>query len=225
MSALTRVTYGGHILNERTLQMLLEMERVLGYTVGVTQGSYNRGGVAASAGTHDGGGALDVTPHPTPGKTVETARRVGFAAWHRLPSQGHWSEHIHMIAIGDRELSAGAQQQVAQYKAGQNGLANHGPDTGAKVSFRTFEEYKAHRDVANRPDGRRPTLRVGSKGPWVRYLQWRLNAVNPKLHIQITGVYDAATVDRIRIYKVRHKFRPYNSTTGNRVWRALGIPR
>src|SRR5689334_19076486 len=99
--SMKRVYREGVVLNQRTLNMLECAENRLGYKLHVVQGSYNAGGVSASAGTHDGGGALDVSPTDHPGKVVLALREVGFAAWHRVPSQGPWAEHIHAIAIGD----------------------------------------------------------------------------------------------------------------------------
>jgi hypothetical protein len=132
--SMKRVSVSGKTLNQRTLDMLKCAEARLGYDLYVVQGSYNAGGVSASAGTHDGGGAVDVAPGSNPTEQVRALREVGFAAWHRVPSQGPWNEHIHAIAIGDAELSSGARTQVSEYYAGQNGLASHAPDDGPKVS-------------------------------------------------------------------------------------------
>jgi hypothetical protein len=129
-----RLWYRGKLLNTRTIAMLEAAEERLGYSLHVMQGSYNRGGVSASAGTHDGGGALDVSATSNQSKVVRALREVGFAAWHRLPSQGPWGEHIHAIAIGDPDLSSGARTQVREYYAGQNGLANHRRDDGPRLS-------------------------------------------------------------------------------------------
>jgi hypothetical protein len=131
--AMKRVYREGRVLNERTLHMLECAENRLGYKLHVVQGSYNAGGVAASAGTHDGGGALDVSATDHPGTVVRVLREVGFAAWHRLPSQGPWAEHIHAIAIGDGEMSSGAKQQVQEYYAGYDGLAGSGRDDGPRL--------------------------------------------------------------------------------------------
>jgi hypothetical protein len=128
-----RVTVDGKTLNERTAKMLERAEAILGDDLYVVQGSYNAGGVSASAGTHDGGGALDVSPTEHPDRVVLALRRAGFAAWHRLPSQGPWNEHIHAIAIGDKELSSGAASQVRDYLAGKNGLAGHANDDGPRL--------------------------------------------------------------------------------------------
>lgn len=135
-------------MNTRTRDMLLAAEKILGYQLSVIQGSYNAGGVAASAGTHDGGGALDVWGKGGSHVAAEVAalRRVGFAAWGRTPSQGPWGYHIHCIAIGDSDLSRGARNQVADYLNGRNGLASNAKDTFTRAyakSGYTFEDYKA----------------------------------------------------------------------------------
>jgi hypothetical protein len=128
--------------------MLLAAEKILGYQFNVIQGSYNAGGVAASAGTHDGGGALDVWGKGGSRVATEVAalRRVGFAAWGRTPSQGPWGYHIHAIAIGDADLSSGARAQVTEYLNGYNGLAGNGRDTFTRTYAKkgyTWEDYKA----------------------------------------------------------------------------------
>jgi hypothetical protein len=123
---------GGHTLDELTNYALYAVEYELGYTRGsltVVQGSYNAGGVAQSAGTHDGGGAVDLIPTNWE-KKVKALRKVGFAAWHRTPDQGPWAEHIHCILIGDAKMSMSAFSQVIQYKAKPptDGLAFHRRD-------------------------------------------------------------------------------------------------
>lgn len=107
----------------------------LGYPLTVTQGSYNPGGVAASGGTHDGGGVVDLAPYDHQGK-VAALRRVGFAAWYRpeLWRNGRrvWPDHIHAVLIGNRKLSTEARWQVTEYLAGRNGLADRGDDPGPR---------------------------------------------------------------------------------------------
>lgn len=133
-----RTTVDGKVVNVRTAQMLKRAEARLGMDLNVVQGSYNQGGVSASAGTHDGGGALDISVNgyskETIDKVVRALREVGFAAWHRTENQGPWSEHIHAIALGDAELSSGAQSQVNDYLNGRNGLAGHAPDDGPRLN-------------------------------------------------------------------------------------------
>jgi peptidoglycan hydrolase-like protein with peptidoglycan-binding domain len=127
--------------------MILAAEKLLGYQFRIIQGSYNSG-VAASAGTHDGGGAVDLWGKGTGSAVKEVAvlRRVGFAAWWRTPAQGNWGNHIHAIAIGDPELSSGARAQVTEYLNGYNGLAGNGRDTFTRTYAKrgyTWEDYKA----------------------------------------------------------------------------------
>lgn len=126
-----RVGYGGRTVNRRTAAMLATAAKWAGVTIHLTQGSYNAGGVAASAGTHDGGGAVDISTNAwssaTRVRVVLALRKAGFAAWLRTPSQG-FAYHIHAIAIGDREASRGAANQVQSYFNGRNGLANNGSD-------------------------------------------------------------------------------------------------
>jgi beta-lactamase class A len=88
----------------------------------ITQGSYSNNG-PASFGTHLGGGAVDVSVLRENSNSVlyseieplvRALRAAGFAAWLR-----DWDElgegsgiHIHAVAIGDKELSAEAQEQL-----------------------------------------------------------------------------------------------------------------
>lgn len=139
-------TGGGIVINTRTQVMLAEAQRLLNRTLVLSQGSYNPGGDPTSAGTHDGGGVVDVSVDgmgaSTRTQVAKALRQVGFAAWIRNPSQGDWPWHIHAVAISDTDLSTQAQNQVGDYYLGMNGLANRGPDDGPKVTIRTWEEYQ-----------------------------------------------------------------------------------
>ena len=142
--------YAPQKVNTRTKRMLKEAAHKLrpNCELALTQGSYNPGGVDPSAGTHDGGGAADISVGYLCGKrpraVVRVLRRVGFAAWHRLATS-EWPEHIHAIAISDPDLSSGAQHQAGDYYQGRNGLADLGPDRGPQVPKRTWEQYKRRR--------------------------------------------------------------------------------
>ncbi|WFF04620.1 peptidoglycan-binding domain-containing protein [Micromonospora sp. WMMD1076] len=143
------VTLRGVLVNTRTRSMLFEAERLLGRQLGITQGSYNTG-VGTSAGTHDGGGALDLSvsglSSATRTEVLRRLRTVGFAAWLRTPAQGDWGYHIHAIALADTDQSTGAQNQAGDYYLGRNGLANRGADDGPAVNpKRTWEEYQRTR--------------------------------------------------------------------------------
>jgi hypothetical protein len=94
-----------------------------GNVLRVTQGSYTTD-QTTSFGTHAGGGAVDISirdpANPSQilwGETdamVLALRRAGFAAWYRAPGDlGPGSPaHIHAIAVGDRELSPAAMDQL-----------------------------------------------------------------------------------------------------------------
>ncbi len=131
-----RVSADGFVINTRTKNMLVEAERLLGRDLVLEQGSYNPGGDPTSAGTHDGGGAVDISVQGMTSTTRTAAaralRQVGFAAWVRSPAQGNWPWHIHAVAISDTDLASQAQHQVGDYYLGQNGLAGRGPETGPR---------------------------------------------------------------------------------------------
>src|SRR6478672_10349594 len=109
MGDLDRVRFGGQIVDRRTSNMLREAQRIANEqdpSIGkftLSQGCFCHG-VAASAGTHSGAGAFDLSIRSYSSSqkdTIELAlRKVGFAAWHRFPNQGPWPEHIHGVAIG-----------------------------------------------------------------------------------------------------------------------------
>jgi hypothetical protein len=146
--ALKRVSWRGVTLDERTRNQLVEAEKIGGVYIRPIQGSYS-GRVSASAGTHNGSGAVDIS---TKGMTstqknrlVRALRTVGFADWTRPYRAGVWTEHNHGISIASAELSDGAKKQVVEYKNGYDGLAGDGKDPHAwmKVPFRTWEQYLA----------------------------------------------------------------------------------
>ncbi len=138
-----RVQLGYATLNQRTLFMLDNASRIYRDWGGVysfrdliTQGSYNVGAVEASFGTHDGGGAIDISVRSRVDWSVmwgeipymiEALRIAGFAAWVREQDElyPYSSIHIHAIALGDAELSPIAREQVEGergYLRGYNGL-------------------------------------------------------------------------------------------------------
>jgi hypothetical protein len=174
----TRVTFRGKRLNTRTRDMILAAEKILGYPFHIIQGSYNSG-VSASAGTHDGGGAVDVWGKGGSHVAAEVAalRKVGFAAWGRTPAQGDWGYHEHAIAKGDPELSRGARNQVTAYMNGRNGLASNGRDTFTRAYVNnTWEKYKASvtpvKPPAALPSFHTLSVKAGADGkalsPWTK---------------------------------------------------------
>lgn len=132
-----KVTFHGRTVDKYTRAALLAVEADLGYELTITQGSYNAGGVGASKGTHDGGGAVDLAPFDRDNK-VRRLRQRGFAAWYRSPAQGPWPAHIHAVQFGNEKLSSGAAHQISEYLAGRNGLASRAPDDGPRIVLRKF---------------------------------------------------------------------------------------
>jgi hypothetical protein len=130
-------------INLRTLAMLDHAQMlydsgggIIDFRAGVMQGSYNEGYVEASFGTHDGGGAVDLSVRDLQTRMVlereiEPAlmalRMAGFAAWLRAADELYPGSvvHIHAIAVGDVEHSEAARAQVEGefgYLLGYNGL-------------------------------------------------------------------------------------------------------
>ena len=124
----TIITVNDHQLNQRTYDMLAYAKTLYSGPIditgsAITQGSYTTA-VEASFGTHAGGGAVDLSVM-APGTytilneeiapLIHALRLAGFAAWYRdfnALYEGS-SPHIHAIAIGDRELSLAAREQLA----------------------------------------------------------------------------------------------------------------
>lgn len=179
-----RVNWGGVTINKRTAAMMDHAKSVFGKAISAIQGSYSSG-VAASAGTHSGGGAIDVGPAVD--ELVGAMRASGFAAWHRTVAQGFSGDHIHGIAVGDHELSSQAQDQVTAFFAGRNGLADNGPDdyhapggpggvipTGAQLD--TINQALAAAGVP--PPGTKEQWQAGLNTLISRESGWNPNAVN-----------------------------------------------
>lgn len=139
----------GMVTDRRTKDMLDEAARRSGLRLQYAQGSYRGGATDASGSTHDGGGAVDVRTVPLRNRRekmrlVRALRLVGFAAWYREATPGLWGEHIHAVAIACPDLSRGAAWQVAQYRAGRDGLTDARPDPQADlgIKLRTWEAYQ-----------------------------------------------------------------------------------
>lgn len=149
----TRTTYGGATVNQRTRDMLEQAARIYGHAFTLTQGSYHPGS-ASSAGTHDGGGVVDVSVDGMTSaerdRAVQALRRVGFFAWLRTPPS--FAYHIHAVAIGDRELSPAAKRQVPQGFADHDGLADQGPDPAPDPYPAWTRKYGTHVSPDPNPD-------------------------------------------------------------------------
>lgn len=141
-------TYGGRRVNTRTRSMLAAADAMLSWSLTLSQGSYTSSN-PSSAGTHDGGGVVDisVTSMTTTQRweTVRALRTVGFAAWLRNPSQGDWPYHIHAAAVSDPDMAQAARNQIHDYYFGRNGLASHAADdtpTAYRAPFTWWEQYQ-----------------------------------------------------------------------------------
>lgn len=143
----TYVLWRGVRVNPGSVPSLDKLAEVTGQNIRVspTQGGFNRGGVVASAGTHDGGAAMDLSVNGMSSAqiatTVRLARECGWAAWYRPYVKGLWPRHIHMIRVGDSTASAGAKAQVTAYRRGRDGLAGNGKDTGPTVLGANGEKF------------------------------------------------------------------------------------
>lgn len=143
---MAKVNYRGVILDSRTARMMDIVALRTQPKIVPTQGSFSTD-VKASGHTHDGSGAIDLSvkglTNPRANSIVKVMRQVGFAAWHRLKSDGFDIAHIHGIAVDSPGLSPAAANQVDQLRNGEDGLKNAGPDPHAGmhlpvISFETF---------------------------------------------------------------------------------------
>lgn len=135
----SRVEIDGETINRRTefmLDLAVSLYDGPGDLKRITQGSYTDA-EASSFGTHAGGGAVDISIRDPADPSrilrdevqamVLALRRAGFAAWFRDTDDLYPGSplHIHAIAVGDRELSEAAQEQLTGphgYFRGMDGL-------------------------------------------------------------------------------------------------------
>lgn len=122
----SRTTFSGRTVNQRTKDMLNTAQAIYGKSISLSQGSYNAGGVSASAGTHDGGGVVDIPDTST--ALLIALKKAGFAAWIRTPNEG-FAYHIHACAIGDREMASSAKNQITSFFNGRNALVSNARDS------------------------------------------------------------------------------------------------
>ena len=143
---------------------LLDAEKEAGGVWRRTQGGWNIGGVAASAGTHD----EDAVDYSVTGKTetevaklitalrkrglVASFRTTGKAKW-GVRAQGFSSYHVHVVGNLWGYQSSGAAYQAREYRAGRDGLRGKGPDKGGPGHTRayttvTWPSYQAAKKAA-----------------------------------------------------------------------------
>jgi len=152
-----KVKFRGYLFDDRTVAMVKYAEKLAGFKFDVSQGSYNKGGVAASAGTHDGGGVVDFSVKEMDAldirRMLKALKDTGFAAWHRRIRPGVWSAHVHAVAIGCPDLAPIAKRQVTAFDAGKDGLASNEKDP----SYRPNPAVKFDQ-VSGRPVIRKKTV-------------------------------------------------------------------
>jgi hypothetical protein len=145
--AFEKVNYHGRLMDRKTMAFLQAMEQRLGYDLTIIQGSYNGGVVGASAGTHDGGGVVDLVAWDARRK-VRVARELGAFAWFRPDLPGVWGEHVHLGVRSHGKLSPAAKAQQADFDANpaRNGLASNAidrtwhPDPSVTYRYRASTE-------------------------------------------------------------------------------------
>jgi hypothetical protein len=192
---------GGRLTDARTANMLAEAQRIAGFDFLYAQGSYNGTAVSASAGTHAGGGVVDIRTIPMGSRArkitaLKALRQVGFAAWIRPYVPDVWGEHIHAAAIqpggkyDQGVLAASARRQVTAYYDGRDGLAGNrvDPHAGLGIEPITWEAYRRPKPVVS-------LSRLGRGKPAsedVKRVQRHLRRyVRPKL--KVTGRWDRPT--------------------------------
>ncbi len=173
-----RTYVDGKVVNKRTADMLALWQFNCLQDFYVVQGSYNAGGVAASGGTHDGGGALDLSvygmTYAEKMRMVKQGRLAGFMAYYRPTLPGVWNEHVHAGALGDPEASSGLKNQFSSYYNGRDALAGNGPDPDPRVKIRVYPNVEPKR-VSLLTAYRQFKVKNPKKRMTVRRIQWVLN--------------------------------------------------
>lgn len=94
---------------------------------------------AASAGTHAGGGAIDIDLRSVPADkrkwVADKGRVAGLqVAWHRDYVKGLWTWHAHALDPACPNLSKAAAAQIVEYGRGGDGLLGSRPDGNTRVN-------------------------------------------------------------------------------------------
>lgn len=191
-----RTTVDGQTLNQRTADMLAlwEFNALTHYYV--VQGSYNKGGVSQSAGTHDGGGALDISVYGLGSLAdkkwhVKQGRLAGFMAYYRPTIPGLWNEHIHAGALADPEASSGLQKQFDEYRDGGDALVGSNRDPDPRVAIKVYPAVTLKK-ISGLTAYRQFRTKKPKPRATVKRIQWCLNE---KLgtHLVCDGVAGPAT--------------------------------
>ncbi|MGO5554479.1 hypothetical protein, partial [Segatella copri] len=117
----------------------------------ITQGAYSTS-VSASAGTHAGGGVIDVRYSLTDTDAKRRAWAAGAAiAFPRTRILGLWPSHGHVVWRGCPHLAASAARQVTSYLDGRNGLKSNAPLGYPAVPVPTVQQILAPKPAPKPP--------------------------------------------------------------------------
>lgn len=138
--AFKKVIYNGKLMDKKGRAFIQAAEEKLGYNLTIVQGNYNPGGVAQSAGTHDGGGVFDLAAWDWENK-LRVIKDLGGWGWYRATVPGLWNEHIHFGITNHGTLSKGAQNQQKAYYAKRNGLVSNLMDNSYRAPGNPIFKY------------------------------------------------------------------------------------
>jgi hypothetical protein len=151
-----RRTWRGHQFDNRTVSALKWAEakyravapkKRAPWRIG--QGSYSNGSL--SAGTHSGGGAVDIMFAGLTKKqqraTVKWLRKAGFAAWARTGPGWVGNEHAHAILRGHRNAHPAAKAQVIAYDNRRDGLAGNLADSTWRPKVKRRWSHRKNRPI------------------------------------------------------------------------------
>lgn len=127
----------GEVTDPETYRALQIVSTIVGIDLlsKVTQGSWSTR-VEQSGSTHSGAGVVDIANlDEAQIDKVVAAWRMTCAGrgtgWKRLPSQGNWPLHAHLVLVTS-ETAESAINQYKSYLKGGNGLSGNVPDDGPR---------------------------------------------------------------------------------------------
>ena len=142
------ITFRGYRMTAVFRDAILAAEHRAGFRFTITQGGFNKGGVLASAGTHDGDAAdwsIRGLTRAQCATMIEALRWAGIFASLRtrtalwgVRAQGFSAPHVHGVPNGWGSPSAGAKAQAEAYRRGRDGLRANGPDAGGPGHVSTY---------------------------------------------------------------------------------------
>lgn len=221
-----KIWRNGKRLTRRDWALVDDVSKEVGFPLRVVQGSWS--GVAASAGTHSGSGAIDISVRDMSRtkrlQVIDAFRRRNGAAWLRTPEFG-WNqpsnEHIHVIIKDTPGLSYDAKRQVINYNDGLNGLASKRKDPHPRPAQERFRIPGMVKHVPVTPTlaVRLSNLQFGKRNDDVKDLQ-------KALKIDRDGYYGPVTDLAVRTHQKKMGMSPDpkgHSYIGPRQAQALGL--